>query len=377
MSERERRWRLLLGEPSGLELPSEDLGLERCLTALYEPGEKKRKGGLGGSFPKVSRWLGDIRNYFPSSVVQVMQRDAIEKLGLTQLLLEPEFLEAVEPDVHLVSTLIGLNQALPEKTRATARLVIRRVVEELLRRLSLTTRSAVSGSLRRAARTRRPRHQDIDWNLTIRANLKHYQSDYRTIIPELRLGRARSRSSLAEVVLCVDQSGSMAPSVVYSSIFAAVLASLPALSTKMVVFDTAVADLSHLLADPVDVLFGTQLGGGTDIASALGYCQALITRPAQTVFVLISDLCEGGDRQVMLSRMAQLMAAGVNCLALLALSDDGAPCYDHDNAAQLASLGIPAFACTPDLFPELMAAALQRQDLSLWASRQGIVSNKA
>ena len=236
--------------------------MEEALTALYEPTEKKSRGGLGASFPKISRWLGDIRGYFPNSVVKVMQRDAIDKLGIKQLLLEPDFLEAVEPDVHLVATLVGLSKVMPEKTKATARQVIAKVVEQLMRRLANQTRSTLSGSLRRATRTRRPRHQDIDWNLTIRANLKHYQSEYRTIIPEVRLGRARGRSSLAEVMLCVDQSGSMASSVVYSSIFAAVMASLPALSTQMIVFDTAVADLSELLADPVEVLFGTQLGGG-------------------------------------------------------------------------------------------------------------------
>ena len=372
MSDQDRRWRLLLGEPSGMELSPADAGLEKCLASLYEPSEKKGRGSLGGSLPHVSRWLGDIRKFFPSSVVQVMQRDAIERLGLKQLLMEPEFLEAVEPDVHLVSTLVALSKVMPEKTKATARLVIGRVVQELLKRLSNQTRSTISGGLRRAARTRRPRHQDIDWNLTIRANLKHYQAEYRTIVPQTRLGRARTRSSFAEVVLCVDQSGSMAPSVVYSSIFAAVLASLPALKTRMVVFDTAVVDLSHLLSDPVEVLFGTQLGGGTDIAKALGYCQSLMTRPAKTVFVLVSDLCEGGDQSLMISRMAQLVAAGATCVALLALSDEGAPAYDHNNAAQLAALGIPAFACTPDQFPDLMAAALQREDLAIWAARQGI-----
>jgi len=374
MNDRDRRWRLLLGEASQLELPPQDLGLDQCLSAIYEPSDKKRRGGLGGSSPSVARWLGDIRTYFPSSVVQVMQRDAISKLGLRQLLLEPEFLEAVQPDVHLVSTLLSLSQVMPQKTKATARIVIQKVVDDLMRRLTQTTRSTIQGSLRQAARTRRPRHQDIDWNLTIRANLKHYQEAHRTIIPETRIGRSRSRSSLADVVLCVDQSGSMAPSVVYSSIFAAVLASLPALSTKLVVFDTALVDLSHLLSDPVEVLFGTQLGGGTDIAQAVGYCQSLIARPSETVFVLVSDLCEGGDRQVMISRLAQMVAAGVQCVALLALSDEGAPVYDHDNAAALCALSIPSFGCTPDQFPDLMAAALQRQDLGQWASRQGIVT---
>lgn len=374
MTSRERRWRLLLGEPSQLELPPADLSLDRCLAALYEPSEKKRKAGLGGSFPTVARWLGDIRSYFPSSVVQVMQKDAIDKIGLQQLLLEPEFLQTVEPDIHLVSTLVGLSHLMPEKTKATARLVIKKVVDELMARLANHTRSCVAGSVRKAALTRRPRHQDIDWHRTIRANLQHYQADYKTIIPQQRIGRSRGGQSLAEVVLCVDQSGSMAPSVVYSSIFAAVLASLPTLQTHMVVFDTAVVDLSHLLSDPVEVLFGTQLGGGTDIASAVGYCQTLITKPSQTVFVMVSDLCEGGDRHVMLSRMAQMVSAGVNCIALLALSDEGQPAYDHANAAALTSLGVPCFGCTPDQFPELMAAALQRQDLSMWAARQGIVA---
>lgn len=371
VSDRERRWRLLLGEASDLPLPASDLRLDQCLGGLYGDGD--RRGGLGASLPSVSRWLGDIRHFFPHSVVQVMQKDAIERVGLRQLLKDPDFLSQVQPDVHLVATLLSLSKVLPEKTKATARLVIARVVEQLLARLAQATRSSVEGGLRKGARTRRPRHQDIDWIRTIRANLKNYQPDY-GIIAEVRIGHSRRRSSLAEVILCVDQSGSMASSVVYSGIFAAVLASLPALDTQMVVFDTAVADLSHLLEDPVEVLFGTQLGGGTDIAAALGYCQGLIRRPGDTVLVLISDLFEGGDRELMFSRAAALVAAGVQLIALLALSDDGRPGYDHENAARLAALGVPVFACTPDQFPDLMAAALQRQDLTLWAARQGIVS---
>jgi hypothetical protein len=167
----------------------------------------------------------------------------------------------------------------------------------------------------------------------------------------------------------------MATSVVYSSIFAAVMASLPALATRLVVFDTAVVDLSdELQGDPVDVLFGVQLGGGTDINRALAYCQGLITRPEETIFVLISDLAEGGNAEEMLKRAANLVASGVNCIALLALSDDGAAYYDHHNAARFAALGIPAFACTPDLFPELMATAIARRDIHEWAATNEIVT---
>jgi hypothetical protein len=144
--------------------------------------------------------------------------------------------------------------------------------------------------------------------------------------------------------------------------------------TSLVVFDTAVVDLTEMLQDPVDVLFGTQLGGGTDIQRALSYCQGLVRRPNETILVLISDLYEGGSRQAMLKRCASLVASGVNMVALLALSDEGAPFYDQQNAEHLATLGVPSFACTPELFPDLMAAAIQRRDLSQWAAGQGIVA---
>lgn len=379
--ERARRWRLLLGSPAeepsggglgGLE--GSDLAMDRALEALYD---SDRTGGLGSSCPNVARWLGDIRQYFPSSVVQVMQKDALDRLDLKQMLFEPELLQTVEPDVHLVSQLLALKNILPNKTRDTARLVVRRVVEHLQRRLEQPTRQAVLGSLNRASRTRRPRHSEIDWHRTIRANLRHYQRDYRTIIPETRIGYGRKRSSLRDLILCVDQSGSMATSVVYAGVFSAVLASLPGVSTKLVVFDTAVADLSDDLADPVEVLFGTQLGGGTDINRALAYCQSLVRQPQETILVLISDLYEGGDAKEMLKRTATLVASGVQMITLLALNDEGAPMFEQAHAGAFAALGIPAFACTPDLFPELMAAAIQRQDITRWAARQGVTASRA
>ena len=298
-TERSRRWRLVLGsaaedqaDSGGLgALAGADLAMDRALEALYD---SNRKGSLGSSCPNVARWLGDIRQYFPSSVVQVMQKDALDRLDLRQMLFEPELLQTVEPNVHLVSQLLALKNILPNKTKDTARLVVQRVVDELRRKLEQPTRQAVLGSLNRAARNRRPRHNEIDWHRTIRANLKHYQPEYKTIVPETRIGFGRKRPSLRDIILCVDQSGSMATSVVYAGVFSAVLACLPAVSTKMVVFDTAVLDLSEKLADPVDVLFGTQLGGGTDINRALAYCQGLVRQPQETIVILISDLYEGG-----------------------------------------------------------------------------------
>ncbi|MEV0411989.1 VWA domain-containing protein [Streptomyces sp. NPDC050448] len=367
-----RRWRMVLGgdgDGTGCVLSGRDAGMDAALGALYGSGGARksageRSGGLGGSAPNVARWLGDIRTYFPGSVVQVMQRDAIERLGLSTLLLEPEMLEAVEPDVHLVAALLSLSKAMPETTRETARAVVRTVVEQLEKRLGSRTRATLTGALDRCARTGRPRHADIDWDRTIRANLKNYLPEHKTVVPERLIGYGRAAQSVKkEVILCIDQSGSMAASVVYASVFGAVLASMRSVATRLVVFDTAVVDLTDQLDDPVDVLFGTQLGGGTDINRALAYCQSKITRPADTVVVLISDLYEGGIRNEMLGRVAAMKASGVEFVTLLALSDEGAPAYDREHAAALAALGAPAFACTPDLFPEVMAAALEKRPL--------------
>jgi Mg-chelatase subunit ChlD len=377
--ERLERWRLLLGgdeaDGTGVGLTGRLLSMDKAMSALYD--KEERRGGLGSSAPNVARWLGDIREYFPSSVVRVMQKDAIERLGMQRLLLEPEMLSAVEPDINLVTTLMSLSGVIPQKAKATARLIVQRVVRDLQKKLDAPMRQAVIGALKRSTRTRRPRHNEIDWNRTIRANLKHYQAEYKTIVPETRIGYGRKRNELRTIVVCIDQSGSMGQSVVYSGIFGAVLASIPALRTHVVTFDTSVVDLTEKMSDPVDVLMGVQLGGGTDINRALKYCQGLITKPRDTIFVLITDLFEGGDNKEMLKRAAAIVGSGVRMVTLLALADTGAPGFDEKNAAALASMGVPSFACTPDRFPDLMAAAIHGRDLGQWASEQGMTTSRA
>jgi len=367
------RWRLILGKKADPEqdvpLDAAGSGMDNVLDALYDG---QRKGGLGSSAPNVNRWLGDIRKYFSAPVVQVMQRDALERLGLTRMLLEPELLASVEPDVHLIGALLALNKALPAQTRETARRVVRQVVEELEKKLRHPLREAVQSALNRSTRNRRPRANEIDWRRTIYKNLKHYQPEHQTIIAEHLVGYGRKGQALRHVILLVDESGSMASSVVYAGVLGAVLASIRAVRTSLVVFDTAVVDLTGQLHDPVELLFGTQLGGGTDINKALGYAETLVQAPQDTILVLISDLFEGGHRAEMLKKAANLRQSGLTMVALLALNDEGAPSYDHENAAALAALDIPAFACTPDLFPELMAAAINKQDLKLWAGTRGI-----
>jgi Mg-chelatase subunit ChlD len=379
-TERDRRWTLALGvDDEGPSLSDTDRRMSSALLALYgqssDGGGKKSKGGLGSSVPRVAQWLGDIREFFPSPVVQVIQKDAFERKGLRQMLLEPEFLATIEADVNLIADLVALRGVMPDKTKETARVVITKVVGELMARLEQKTAEAIRGALDKSRRTNRPRFADIDWPRTIRANLQHYQADHKSVVPEKLVGFMRQQRRIAdldEVVLCVDQSGSMATSVVYASIFAAVMASLPVVSTKLVCFDTAILDLTEDLADPVDVLFGVQLGGGTDINSAIAYCANRIERPSKTHLVLISDMYEGGDANDLVSRVAQLVTIGVNVIVLLALTDTGRPSYDPALSGRVASLGVPVFACTPDQFPDLMATALRRDDVHAWAAANDI-----
>src|SRR5918997_390315 len=338
--ERLRRWRLAIGggdvDAIGVGLGGDDLRRDQALERLYDA---ERKAGLDASSPGVVRWLGDIRTYFPASVVSVMQHDALERLNLRRMLLEPELLATVQPDLELATQLISLGHVMPEETRETARQVVRTVVEDVERRLAGELRAAVTGAVNRAAVTRRPRARDIDWDRTIRRNLRHYQPDLHTVVPEQLLGHARRATGLRDVVIAVDQSGSMAASVVYSAVFAAVMASIRSVQTRLIAFDTSVVDLTELLDDPVEVLFGTQLGGGTDINRAVAYCQGLIARPTDTILVLISDLYEGGVERELVQRVAELLGSGVTVVVLLALSDRGAPAYDRDLAAQLSALG--------------------------------------
>ena len=392
LDENGRRWRLILGQTqqdegqdaqpgdgegqddeqqSQSSLSEQDQAMDEALEALY--GDSTG-GDLSDSNPDIARWLGDIRTYFPAEVVQVMQQDALNKLNLRRLLSQPEFLEAIEPDVNLVANLLALRRVMPAKTKETAKEVVRKVVEQLLEQLRYPLEQAISGSLNRATRARRPRHKEINWGRTVQANLKHYQVEQKTVVPETLVGYGRKRSALRDVIIALDSSGSMATSVVYGSIFASVMASIPALATKLVMFDTKVVDLSDQLDDPVELLFGLKLGGGTNIDRALGYCQQLVTRPRETVLVLLTDLFEGGDKENMVRRVATLVNDGVQIVTLLALNDQGAPRFDRQMAQELVNLGVPAFACTPQLFPDLMGAVLNGRDLRQWAAMHNIVT---
>jgi hypothetical protein len=380
------RWRLVLGKdsqqsfeqmgPGGCSLSAEQLEMDEALAAIYDEtsGEGTsgpRSAGLGASAPKLNKWLGDIRNYFKEDVVSVIQQDAIERRGLKQLLFEPEMLKNVQPNVQLVGTLMALKGQIPERTKETARMVVRAVVEQIKLALEQKIRQAVLGALNRREHSPLPSANSIDWKWTIGRNLKNYNTELKTIIPERVYFYSRAkRSNNWTVIVDMDQSGSMADSVVYGAVCGSIFASLPALETHVIAFDTEVVDLTEQCGDdPVDMLFGVQLGGGTDINKSVGYCERFIQEPKNTIFFLISDLIEGGNQAQLFRRMGDMVASGVRVICLLALNDSGVPCYDEQHARKLTSLGIPCFACTPQRLPELLEGALRGVNLTALAAR--------
>lgn len=346
----------LTGDPSRLA------EMDKALSFVYD---EQRGAGLGGSAPYIPKWLAGLREFFRHDVVALVQKDAIERRGLTQLLFEPETLPYLEKNVDLVTTLMSARGLIPDKAKDMARQIVREVVEDLRKKLESEVRSAILGALRRDRTSPVKVLRNLDWRRTIRANLKGWDRERQRLIPErLYFWANQRRHHEWDVALAVDQSGSMAESVVYSSVMAAIFASLDVIKTKLLFFDTAIVDVTPLLADPVEVIFSTQLGGGTDINRAVAYVQAnFIERPEKTLFVLITDLYEWGNSEELVARMRQIVDSKVRAICLLALSDGGRPSYNHDLARQLIALGVPCFGCTPKLLVQVMERVLKKQDL--------------
>ena len=379
-TERSSRWRLILGSETqesfqgmgGGGLSQEELLMDAALGAIYGgPGEGFGGGpgpsggaGKGPSSPAISKWLGDLRALFDPEMVAVVQNDAIERKGLKQLLLEPELLEELEPDLNMASTLLMLKDQIPKKSKEAARAYIRRIVDQLNELLEHDVRRAVTAALDRRAHSPLPSASALDFPYTIRRNLKNYNAELKTIVPErVWFFDRSSKVNRWHIILDIDQSGSMGQSILYSSVMACVLASMSAVRTSVVAFDTQIMDLTPLCADPVDLLFGFQMGGGTDIAKSIAYCQGLVEAPAKTLFFLISDLYEGGNRAALLRRVEELKESGARVVVLLAIADGGRPFYDPETARRIAAMGIPCFACAPERLPELLERCLKGQSL--------------
>lgn len=377
-----KRWRLILGVESeerfismnGNEKPGlseEQLMMDQALAAIYNNSEsggfgQGRGAGNGPSNPKISKWLGDVRTLFEKDLVTVIQSDAIERCGLRQLIFEPELLENLEPDIGLASTLLMLKDQIPKRSKESARAFIAKIVEEINKLLEADIRRAVTSSINRRLHSPIPSASALDFQLTIRRNLKNYNKELGTIVPERFYFFDRTTAAASRqwtVILDVDQSGSMGESVIYSSIMSCILASMASIRTHIVAFDTNIVDLTEKCDDPVDLLFGFQLGGGTNIDQSVAYCQKFVENPSKTLFFLITDLEEGGNRASLMNQLKELKESGVTVVCLLAIADGGKPYYDAQMAEKVARIGIPCFACNPEMLPLLLQRALKGQDL--------------
>ena len=378
------RWRLILGQESenrfsgmaDLSLTKEQDLMDQALASIYNRtelggfgnGKQGAQGaGKGPSNPQITRWLGDVRTLFDKELVTVIQNDAVTRCGLKQLLFEPELLENMEPDIGLASTILMLKDQIPKRSKESVREFIKKIVEEINKLLEQDIRRAVTAAVNKRNHSPIPSASAMDYKMTISRNLKHYNSELGTIVPEHFYFFDRTSTTAANkwnIILDIDQSVSMGESVIYSSIISCILASMSSIKTRIVAFDTNIVDLTEKSDDPVDLLFGFQLGGGTDINKSIAYCEQFIENPAKTLFFLISDLEEGGNRAGMLRRIADMKESGVTVISLLAIADGGKPYYDTQMAQKLAGLGIPCFACNPQLLPTLLEKALKGQDLS-------------
>ena len=378
-NDRLRRWRLILGSEAqkrmegmgdGPDLSQEDLMMDTALDAIYNRDMKFGFGGgagKGASSPQISRWLGDVRTLFDKDIVKIIQSDAMERCGLKQLIFEPELLENIEPDMHMASMILTLKDQIPKQSKENAREFIRKIVEQINALLETDLKRAVTASINRKLHSPIPSASALDFQTTIRRGIKDYNTKLKKIIPQKYYFFERSATTAANkytVILDIDQSGSMGESVIYSSIMSCILASMSAIKTKVVAFDTNIVDLSEKCEDPIDLLFGFTLGGGTDIEKSIKYCTKYIENPKKTIFFLISDLEEGGNRAGLLRRLTQMKEDGVIVICLLAISDSGKPYYDANMAQRIANNGIPCFAAAPQMLPRLLEKAMKNEDMS-------------
>jgi Mg-chelatase subunit ChlD len=358
MSRALHRWRLVLGKFAAQQLPTPlratDARLDSALDYLYGreyKGRGMREVGPGSLDPSqltVPTWLNEVRELFPRDTVEIIEKHALDRYGLTEMLTDPRTLEKLEPNHDLLRMLLTMRGHLKGEVPDVARRIIRQVVDELKRRLEADVRRALAGRLNRFRHSPMQLLQNFDARGTLRANLKHYDVDRKQLVVEhLKFFERNSRHLPWHIILCVDQSGSMVDSVIHSAVMAGILAGLPTFRVKLVVFDTNVVDLSEHVDDPVETLMSVQLGGGTDIGRAVQYCHQLVENPHRTIFVLVTDFCEGASPAQLVTAVRNMAEVRIRLLGLAALDGTANPIYDRAMAERLAECGMEIAALTP------------------------------
>ena len=356
------RWRLILGQFAEEKLPLDGFysETEDALSFLYDReysgGRGIRSdgsGGRGASVFSVPEWLGKVKKLFPKSAAEIMQKDALNKYGIDEMLTNSEILKSLEPDITLLGKLLSFRGVIPENVRRQADDIIRRAAEEISKKREVAIRRSFYGKKLSSTQTYYKVYRNFNFKKTIEKNLKNYSKEYGTVIPKkLYFSNTVKRYNPWDIIILADQSGSMCNSVIYTSVMASIFAKLPFLRTRLAVFDTAIADLSEYTASASDILLKVQLGGGTDIHKALCYGESLITAPAKTIVILITDLYEGGDIRKVYRKCKDILESGARLIILPALDYESEPCYNHSAAKYIAGLGADVAAITPEELAE-------------------------
>ncbi|MBR6874319.1 MAG: VWA domain-containing protein [Ruminococcus sp.] len=362
------RWRLVLGSSSDRSLAFGGSGrdmkalqdMEELLDYLYshaqdsdvrsEESSSDRSGGTGGSVLTAAKWITRVRELFPRSTAEVLERHALDEFKMTELLTDKKVLEQMKPDMALLKTVLQLKHLMKGEVLETARKIARTVADELREKLESSTIQSLTGRLDRSLRSPVHSVRNLDIRKTVRRNLKNYDKELDSlVIKDIYFSGRLRKYSRKRIIIAVDESGSMMGSVIYSAVMAQIISKLPFADVRLVIFDTSIVDLSEEADDPVQVLMSIQLGGGTDIANALKYCETLIQAPKDTCVLCVTDLCEGGPVKRLMSVSRNILQTGAKLSFLTALDEQSNPAYDKNIGQKLADLGAFVGAVTPDM----------------------------
>ncbi len=369
------RWRLVLGKYAQRQMPNAlDASQQRMAGALEKlysreyagrgvrQGRELGPGSLDPSQLNVPKWLGEIRALFPEETCRRITQHALDRYGMTELVSDPQTLASLEPSTELLASVLLLKGHMNKAALAEVRQLVRRVVEDIQRRLKHAIQQRVTGLRNRFQNSHLQSAANFDARKTIRRNLKHYDPARKQLVVQRPYFFSRVRRQLPwEIILCVDQSGSMAGSLIHSAVLAGAIAELPSLRVRLVVFDTSVVDLSEHVSDPVEVLMSVQLGGGTNIGKALGYCRTLVREPNRTIVVLVTDFCEGADPRHLRQMVRGLKSDGCHLIGLASLDESGGMWYDEQMASRLVSDGMEIAAVTPNRLADWLAEVMHRR----------------
>ena len=363
------RWRLMLGEAAESacgSLSEQAAAADAALEWLYgrdtDRGERdERSAGLGPSALSTPDWINHIHTLFPKEVIERLEQDAVERYGIDEVVTNLEVLERIEPSESLLRAVLHTKHLMNPQVLAAARKLVAEVVRRIMEKLQTEVRQAFSGTRDRRHRSRMKISSNFDFKKTIADNLHRWHPGRQRLYVEnpVFFSRSQRHTEPWDIVLLIDQSGSMVDSVIHSAVMAACLWNLPGMRTRLVAFDTAVVDLTADVADPVELLMKVQLGGGTDIGKAVGYAQGLLNNPSRSVVVLISDFYEGASEFELVRRIKTLVEGGSKVLGLAALDGQADPVYDRAMAERLVAAGAQIGAMTPGQLATWLAEKLQ------------------